>query len=388
MNEKNINRITVWVFLSLIIGFAICNHILPQMSFSENENRSLVLFSKPNVKEIKNGRWMKSFEQYASDQFLFRDNFMRIKTKTDRMLGKMDNGKVYFGKDGYLISMDRPDQRQQAANSSLLCTFIKRMGVAEKQKNQISVSILMLPSVSSVECEKLPQFTPVFEEEREIKRLEEQIKQISQNAIFVDGAAPLLSAKKNGTQLYYRNDHHWTTFGAYEVYRYWAEKNGFVPYDKEAFQIRLVSESFYGTNQAKALGAETVADKIYSWTFIDEPKYSIEIPAENLVKHSLYEESFLRKKDKYAYFLGGNVGEMLIHTPIKNGRNLMVIKDSYANCFIPFLCGHYESITVIDPRYYRGVICDTIQENGVNEVLFLYSFLQFSNDRNFVYGVR
>ncbi|WP_206460361.1 DHHW family protein [Anaerovorax sp. IOR16] len=390
MHEKNINRIMTLVFLFLIFGFSIWNLFLPQTAFSETENRALSLFPKLNAKEIKNGRWMQEFEQYTTDQFLLRDDFMRLKTKADLIIGKMDNGKVYFGKDGYLISKDQLDVRQQAANRVLLCSFLERINQMEINKNKIQTSVLIVPTASSIEQDKLPQYAPVLEEEKGISNLQAQIERISHKTVFVDGTKPLLLAKKTeeATQLYYRTDHHWTTFGAYEVYKYWAEENGFVPFGKEDFQIRLVSNSFYGTNQAKALGAETMPDEIYSWSFKNEPQYSMEIPAKNQVKDSIYEKEFLSKKDKYAYFLGGNYGEMVIHTPLKNDRHLLIIKDSYANCFIPFVCGHYESITVIDPRYFRGNIYNTMQQNGITDVLFLYNIVQFSNDRNFVYGVR
>ncbi len=386
MHENNNHRITVWLFLAFITGFSIYNHLLPQQAFSETENRSLAVFPKFTIREVVNGRWMKAFEESASDQFPFRDSFMRIKTKADLAVGKSDNGKVYFGRDGYLIGMERPNLKQQTANRILLCSFLER--IEKEIESPIPVSVLLVPSAGTVEKKKLPEFTPPFEEASEMEALTREIEKVSKKTLVVNAIKPLTTAKENGIQIYYRNDHHWTTFGAYEVYRDWAAKNKIAPLDRSAFQVRLVSNSFYGTNQAKALGAEQAADEIYSWSLKENPDYLVEVPSEKRITHSIYEDAFLRKKDKYAYFLGRNTGELRIHTPVKNGKNLMVIKDSYANSFVPFLCGHYESITVIDPRYYRGKIYDTIQENKVTEILFLYSFLQFSNDRNFVYGVR
>lgn len=390
MREKNINKITVLVFLSLVFGFSLWNLFLPQKAFSDTENRSLSLFPRLDEQEIKNGHWMQEFEQYASDQFLLRDEFMRIKTKTDLALGKKDNGKVYFGKNGYLISMDDIDERQQAANAALLCSFLDRVSQMRTHTNKIRSSILIVPTASTIERDKLPDFSPDPEEGQRILNLKAQVEHVSRDTIFVNPMEALSSAKKDKktAQLYYRNDHHWTTDGAYEAYRLWAEENSLQPFEREDYDIHLVTDQFYGTNQAKALGAETVPDQIYSWTLKSEPKYRVEIPEKNEERRSLYEERFLTQKDKYAYFLGGNFGEMIIHTPIKNDRSLLVIKDSYANCFIPFLAGHFEKITLIDPRYFRGSIEEVMQRQETTDLLFLYNVVQFCNDRNFVYGVR
>lgn len=390
MQEKNLKKITAIIFIMLVFGFSLWNLFLPQKAFSETENRKLSLFPSWNEKQIKNGRWMQEFEQYASDQFLFRDEFMRVKTKTDLALGKKDNGKVYFGKDGYLISMDTLDERQKAANVVLLTSFLNKLNQREWNGTELHTSILLVPTAGTVERDCLPHYANVPNEEQALRNIEAQVKSGGSDPIFIHLMkvfSPINKEEKD-SQMYYRTDHHWTTYGAYEAYRVWAEKNNLQPFEKKAFRIRLVTENFYGTNQAKAVGAEVAPDEIFSWSLKGEPKYRVEIKGENEVRNSLYDETFLSQKDKYAYFLGGNFGEMHIHTPLNNDKNLLIIKDSYANCFVPFLVGHFENIVVIDPRYFRGSIYEVIEKQEITDLLFLYNIVQFSNDRNFVYGVR
>jgi hypothetical protein len=69
-----------------------------------------------------------------------------------------------------------------------------------------------------------------------------------------------------------------------------------------------------------------------------------------------------------------------ISTPVRKNRNLLVIKDSYANCFIPFLTQDYRTITVVDPRYYYENIATVIKANDIDEVLFLYNANTFFSD--------
>lgn len=91
----------------------------------------------------------------------------------------------------------------------------------------------------------------------------------------------------------------------------------------------------------------------------------------------MYDIKFLDKKDKYLVFLGGNHPEITIKTENYNGKSLLIFKDSFANAFIPFLINDYEKIHVIDLRYFKNDINEYIQNNPVNEYLFLYCTKNF-----------
>ena len=90
--------------------------------------------------------------------------------------------------------------------------------------------------------------------------------------------------------------------------------------------------------------------------------------------------SFEKKKDIYAGFYGGNYG--LVHisksgeeknASVNAGGKLLVIKDSYANCFVPFLYGHFDDIYMVDLRYFNGNVSEFATENGITEVLSLFN---------------
>lgn len=93
--------------------------------------------------------------------------------------------------------------------------------------------------------------------------------------------------------------------------------------------------------------------------------------------NTVYDIKSLDKKDKYLVFLGGNHPEITIKTENHNGKSLLIFKDSFANAFIPFLINDYEKIHVIDLRYFKNDINEYIQNNPVNEYLFLYCTKNF-----------
>ena len=109
-------------------------------------------------------------------------------------------------------------------------------------------------------------------------------------------------------------------------------------------------------------------------------KYVVNYVGENRKSATVYRPEMLDERDQYTVFFGGNHPQIRIETTVDNGRRLMVLKDSYANCFIPFLLEDYERLIVVDPRYYTGEIEVLMEAEGVNEILFLYNANTLASD--------
>lgn len=401
------------LFSGLLAILSIWNILLPQKDFSTMENRELAKFPAISEEKIRTGEWMDSFELYSSDQFLFRDGFMRVKTAADLAFRRRDNGRVYFGKDGYLFSTDRVDEKQKASNLTLTAALIRRL---KEQRPHTRFSFLLAPTAISTLADKLPAHAPVSDERAAINQAESYLKKETPYLIFTDPSGALIRAAAspaghslavNGfgseldsgsdpapTQLYYRTDHHWTTDGAYVAYRQWAADNGFEPYGRDYFQRETVSDSFYGTNQSKAHGVSVKGDRIVRYGTPNDEDRAFQLtvwkditkPEETETRSSFYDERFLKTKDQYGYFLGGNDPQVRIQTPVRNGRRLLLIKDSYANCMVPFLALHYEEIYITDLRYSHGkLVIPQGADKNITDIMLLYNVESFSTDRNLAY---
>ena len=92
---------------------------------------------------------------------------------------------------------------------------------------------------------------------------------------------------------------------------------------------------------------------------------------------------YLNRKDQYAAFFGGNYGEVRILPEEQpgTGENLLILKDSYANCFVPFLYGYFDNIYMIDLRYFNGNKVEYAEEHEITEVLALYNISSFVDDK-------
>ena len=77
-------------------------------------------------------------------------------------------------------------------------------------------------------------------------------------------------------------------------------------------------------------------------------------------------------------FLHGNNGLSRVQG---NGTGrILVIKDSYANCFVPYLTANYADIDVVDFRNYNYGLDQLIADNGYDQILVLYNFDSFKSD--------
>ena len=75
----------------------------------------------------------------------------------------------------------------------------------------------------------------------------------------------------------------------------------------------------------------------------------------------------------YCTFMGGDQCLVKVETSTKNGRRLVILKDSYGNAVPSFLFGSFEEVHIIDFRYFTRNIVDYIHENAVTDVLFVHN---------------
>ena len=64
---------------------------------------------------------------------------------------------------------------------------------------------------------------------------------------------------------------------------------------------------------------------------------------------------------------------------LSDGSSCIVVKESFGNAFIPFLVDHYQTVYVVDYRYWTGSISKLAQDKNVNDVLFLNNLSMIRN---------
>ena len=287
------------------------------------------------------------------------------------MLKKDING-VYIGKDNYLLEKHN---KNDIETEQLQLNINRLTQMCDKYKDK-NIRIMMVPSAAAILSEKLPDFAPFYDD----NKITEMIKsQLNDKNIILDTASILQEHKDE--YIYYKTDHHWTSLGAYYAYTQWAQSIGITPLNQSEFDIKILSDEFYGTIHSK-LNINTHADTIKAYYPKNKIDYTIKYNLENKQYDTVYNMDALKTKDKYSVFLNGNNAIAQISTNIDNNRNLLIIRDSFANCFVPFALNHFENISVIDLRYYNAGIEQYINDNNITDILILYNTIKFAQDKN------
>lgn len=370
-NRKIESIILVIMFLLIIGGFTIASMIKKDDGFSENENR--ILSQKPefSLDELINGTYLEDYQAYIKDQFPLRDTMVNFKNVIESMMFKTLMNGVIIGNDDYLIeSHDRSNYESELAstNKEALISFVKRY---ENSSSINTISAMIVPTAQTVMTNKFSWYMYAYNQQEYILPMSEAI-----GDNFIDVTNVL--KENNDEYIYYRTDHHWTTYGAYIAYKEWANKNGIKPFAEDELDIRNVSNEFYGTIHSK-LQLDAKADTIETY-MIKDSSYKI-IYNMKEEKNTFFYDEFLDKKDKYSYFLGGNPGLVEVNGNEKNSRKLLIIKDSYANCIAPVYAGHFETTYILDLRYFNMRIDNFISEYGITDILVLYNVDSFATDK-------
>lgn len=365
----NIGLSLAFILILAIISFS--NILIRDKDFSENENRYLSQKPILTIENVLSGKYMKDVEKYIDDQFVFRDKLIEIKTETQRLMGNKDINGVYIAQDDYLIErcLDKDfNYKQFNKNIQSVNAFISHF-------NDKNVSVMVAPTAGLILKDKLPKYAPIFNQNEAINIIRDEVK----DSNFVD-LRDTLHAHRD-SYIYYKTDHHWTSLGAFYGYEEWCHQNSLTVNILD-YNIKTVTQSFKGSLYSKVLNRNSTSDSIDIFDEKDSKSYSVYYNFGKSNNNSIYDFEKLNSKDKYQVFFGGNHSEIKIETKNKNGKHLLVFKDSYANAFIPFLIKDYESICVIDLRYFNKDLKKYISDNTISDVLILYNIMNFSNDKS------
>ena len=359
------------LFLMLIAGMA-AGVLQKDKKYSSAENRTLQQFPKFTVKRVLNGKFQKKYETYLSDQFPKRDSWVKLQTVTERMFGKTESNGVYFGKDGYLLEK----YTEEDIDNKIADKNIKVLGKFVKEALKVSdVKVMMVPSKTFTLENYLPAFAKTYNENIFYNNLEKKLP----DSVLIDIYSILNQhADEN---IFYRTDHHWTTQGAWYGYSAYNKACGKDEKATEAKKkLKRVSVDFLGTTFSK-VNMYSQKDEIN----IYEPENEMEVIYNmgEKTENTFYQTNFLKKKDKYSVFFGGNQAVIEISGGVKNNKTLFVIKDSFANCMIPFLAEDYEKVVVADMRHLNIGMTMLLRNYKPSDVLVLYNTIQFMQDREF-----
>lgn len=214
----------------------------------------------------------------------------------------------------------------------------------------------------------------------------------SDNVYAFDSSEILSEAIKQDQYVAFRNDNHWTPYGAYLIYKQMAGRAGkeLCSYQND-FSI-TIEENFRGTyyrdNPSAYMHVEPdILERLM-------PDISVEyrkITAPDQYEVIPFLDYDAKQNDRYTVYLGGPGGPWrYVQCDNDETENCLVITDSFGLTVMPFLTHNYNQVHYYDARYYDRntvgyTVAEMIEKYNIQDIYVIVAdFHSFSS--NFLIG--
>ena len=355
-----------------IFGLPIWGLILPDKFLSESERRKLENFPEISMDTISSGEFMVNFEKYTQDHFPLRDTFRNIKALTAYypMMQKDNNG--FYNVDGYIVKMDYPMNTESIINATdkfrtIYDTFLK--------SKDVNIYLSIIPDKNYFAAEK--GYLSM-----DYDKFTETVRSQMDYAEYID-IFPTLELSD-----YYKTDTHWKQEEIVDTAKLLAEGMG-VTLD-DTYETVKADTPFYGVYYGQAALTHISADSLCYLTndtlencVVTDLELNQKLPVYDMSK--LTSDDPTKVADPYEMFLSGpNRSILTITNPnATTDKELIIIRDSYANALAPLLFEGYKKITLVDIRKVPADRVGRFVPIKGQDILFLQSTLVLNNSSEF-----
>lgn len=362
------NILSIVLCGAFIFGFSIWGLMLPNKEISKTERRKLEKFPTLSIDTITSGEFMTSFEKYTLDHFPLRDKFRTLKALTNYYPFMQKDNNDFYNIDGYIVKMEYPVNQGSIDNAA------KKFGtVYDKwiKGTDARVYLSIVPDKNYFAADN--GYLSI-----NYKEFVEDVKSKMDYAEYID-IFPTLELSD-----YYKTDTHWKQENLIDTAQVLAEGMGVTL--KDEYETVKVDTPFYGVYYGQSALDYLEADELYYLTndtlencIVTDLATNTEIPLYDMSKLSSDEENKI--PDPYEMFLSGpNRGILTIENPsATEDKELVIIRDSYANALAPLLFEGYKKVTLIDIRKVSSHVVGQYVDFSDKDVLFLPSTLVLNN---------
>lgn len=359
--NRAFNRITAVIVFTFIVSFLVLTVFREKGTESYQENRRLAELPEFKFSAIMDGSYTDKLGEYFSDHFAGRSYWISASGIVKANMGEGIVNDVFVTEDMLLGLYQTPvDSYNEFASDVNM--------YAENYDGTVYFAVI--PTSAGVYSDRLPEYLSNNGEKQKIDTLYNSVD----NSIRKIDAYNILKML-NDNYIYYRNDSKWTSYGAFCVYRTVIQKLGFLPSAYDKYTIEHVTGDFRGNLYNKSQYSEVKADILDVYTYRDGAEVTECTGYNNdgtSYTKQLYDKSYISTNDMYNMYLGEDAPLVRIKTSVNNERKLLVIKDSYADCFIPFLTQHYSEIAVISPDCIESGISNFVNPDDYEQTLILF----------------
>ncbi|MDD4125065.1 MAG: DHHW family protein [Eubacteriales bacterium] len=278
-----------------------------------------------------------------------------------------------FEQEGILIVGNRGMEKFYGSEASALSYSQCVQNIKNSLGDSINVYSMVAPHASVYYAPKAGQYSHLLTVG---KNMHDFLKEnAGDSVVYVDVYGAL--AAHTDEDIFFRTEHHWAALGAYYAAKEFARMAG-VDFPDISEYEEHIKTGFVGSLYSFSGKAQILKDNPDEVAYYvnREAEYTAYYCYENNFDFDNYDfkrNSILFDMANYAAFLGGDGYGIKIETNNNTGRTLVILKDSYGNAVVPFLLSSYDTIYVLDFRYFKRNCCDFAREVGATDVLVIAS---------------
>ena len=373
---------SIFILFILVIGFF--SFFGERRAVSEAENRELAHMPEFSYDSWINGQFAGEYDNFVADSFPWRDYFLMLNANINNYFSQVsfDDEGVWI--ENRFLYKDRGMGHYVPVEEDI-DIYADAINYVKGKLPDTDVYVLLVPAAFNLYAPERFQ-DPLTKADVNIKKI---FSRIDNSVNKVDIYSALNNAKDE--YLYFRTDYHWTARGAYCGYKVFAEKAGFQPVSLDEMRHSVVEGDFFGALIREMHEPEALKD---SPDFVEVFFPQIEYTATRYVDADMTEGTPLELvrdsfdwPDKYYAFNRGDHPLIHIVTENKNGKKLMVIKDSFANAMTAFMICDFEEVFYVDYRLIEMDIFSFVEEHEIGSLMFLNKITLEKEISEFVYGI-
>ena len=372
MKNKLSDILTCALFCTFLFAFLVLFLCLPEQNYSEKEKRYLSEKPKLTWENISTGDFSEEVETYLADHMPGRDFFVGLNAYVDLLTNRQVTKDIYLADGNRLV--EKPVVWNEAAARRNM-DAINKFAVSVDRP----VDFMLVPSAGYVLQDRVTGLHDPYTDDQIINR----IYDMAGDNLTCRDLLPAFAGAEDPGKLYYRTDHHWTSLGAYTAYSAYMDMLGRQYPAQSEFTVESY-QGFLGSTYSRSGLWMIPSEPVELWK--NETAFTVTNGETEQPHDGLFYTERLEELDKYTVYLDGNHSLVTIQNPDAVGKGkLLVIRDSYANCLGAFLANSYESVTLVDLRYYKKPVSELLAGGEYTDVLICYSLSNFMTDGNFVW---
>ena len=375
MKNKLSDVLTCGIFCGFLGLMLVLFLVLPKSDFSQREKRALAAAPDTSVGAIFSGSFGTQAETYIADHIPGRDFFVGVAGYYDLFSGRQGT------KDVLLAAGDRLVEKPNVPNDGAVARSMEAINGFARSIGQ-RVDLMIVPSAGFAVKDSILGIHDAYTDDTILEGIYalagEYVRPIDLVAAF--------TATQDPGALYYRTDHHWTSLGAYTACSAYMDALARSYPARSAFAVERHG-GFYGSTHSRSGLWLIPPEDVELWSTgaaLSVTTHTNAADIQGTSHEGVFYRERLQELDKYTVYLDGNQPLVRIHNPAGQG-SLLVIRDSYANCLGTFLAHSYETVVLVDLRYYKKPISELLAAEEFTDVLVCYSIGNFLTDTNMIF---